>query len=92
MAVVTRGERGSVACGQETDGQVLELPAFQVEAVDTTGCGDVFHGVYAATLAWDFPLEKRMRWASAAASLKARVAGAQKGIPTRAEVEKLAAV
>ncbi|MCY3022404.1 MAG: PfkB family carbohydrate kinase, partial [Planctomycetota bacterium] len=26
-------------------------PAFRVEVVDTTGCGDVFHGAYAAALA-----------------------------------------
>jgi len=27
------------------------VPAFRVAAVDTTGCGDVFHGAYAAALA-----------------------------------------
>ncbi len=85
----------AVTCGAEgvwslEDGEIRHFAAFPTDAVDTTGCGDVFHGVYAATLAWDFPLAKRMRWASAAASLKARAAGAQKGIPSRAEVEKFA--
>jgi sulfofructose kinase len=36
---------------------------------DTTGCGDVFHGVYAATLALRMPLGERLRYASAAARL-----------------------
>ncbi|MBW3636046.1 MAG: hypothetical protein KY445_06215 [Armatimonadetes bacterium] len=87
VVTVTCGEDGVWVLENDT---VRHFRAFPTKVVDTTGCGDVFHGVYAATLAWDFPLEKRMRWASAAASLKARSSGAQKGIPSRAEVEKLA--
>jgi len=84
--VITCGEEGSFAT---QDGRtVLHHPAFATEVVDTTGCGDCFHGVYCATLAWDWPLAKRLEWASAAASLKARVSGAQRGLPTRGEVEK----
>ena len=87
VVVVTDGENGAWAF----DGQILtHCPAFAVEVVDTTGCGDVFHGVYAATLAWQWPLEKRLRWASAAAALKARFVGAQMGIARRGEVEALA--
>ncbi len=57
------------------------LPAFKIKAVDTTGCGDVFHGAYAFALARGLPLEERMRIASAAAALKARGTG-QNGIPS----------
>ena len=85
VVVVTDGADGSWA--READ-KTRHFPAFPTQVVDTTGCGDVFHGVYAATLAWNFPLETRIQWASAAASLKAREIGAQKGIPTRAEMEK----
>jgi sulfofructose kinase len=56
--------------------------------VDTTGCGDVFHGAYAAALARGLDLAGRVRFASAAAALKAMRAGAQAGIPTRAAVEE----
>jgi sugar/nucleoside kinase (ribokinase family) len=57
-------------------------PAFQVAAVDTTGCGDVFHGAYAAALAKGLSLRERLRVASGAAALKATRAGGQTGSPT----------
>lgn len=62
-------------------------PAFRVEAVDTTGCGDVFHGAYAAALASGMEMPARVQFASAAAALKATQCGGQAGIPTRATVE-----
>jgi len=38
------------------------MPAFAVEVVDTTGCGDVFHGAYAVSLAFGDGVEgKRER-------------------------------
>lgn len=83
--IVTCGENGSYVTA---DGQgVAHFPASATEVVDTTGCGDCFHGAYCATLAWGWPLERRVAWASAAAALKARVVGAQKGLPRREEVE-----
>lgn len=88
IVVVTNGEAGA----HSFDGQnARHFAAFPVQIVDTTGCGDVFHGVYAATLSWGFELEARIQWASAAAALKARSVGAQRGIPHRAEVEELVA-
>ena len=62
-------------------------PAFPVSVVDTTGCGDVFHGAYAAALARGLDLAARVRFAAAAAALKATRAGGQAGIPTRAATE-----
>ncbi len=86
IVVVTCGEEGA----HSFDGQTARyFPAFRTQIADTTGCGDVFHGVYAATLAWGWPLETRMRWASAAAALKAESVGAQRGIPKRGAVEAL---
>jgi sulfofructose kinase len=82
--VVTGGEEGCWYRGRASG--VRQLPAFHVEVVDTTGCGDVFHGAYASALARGLDLEERMRWAAAAAALKATQHGAQKGIPTQAAV------
>jgi sugar/nucleoside kinase (ribokinase family) len=62
-------------------------PAFAVRAVDPTGCGDVFHGAYAAALARGLDVTGRLRFATAAAALKATQAGGQAGIPTRAATE-----
>jgi sugar/nucleoside kinase (ribokinase family) len=87
-AVVTCGVEGCWYIGAETCRKPQHQPAFPVEVVDTTGCGDVFHGVYAATLAHGFDLPARIRWASAAAALKAKSLGGQAGIPQHAIVEQ----
>jgi sugar/nucleoside kinase (ribokinase family) len=58
-----------------------------VAAVDTTGCGDVFHGAYAAALVRGMGVEERVRFAAAAAALKATRRGGQAGAPTLEEVE-----
>ena len=86
--VVTRGTEGSWCVSAERPGKVFHQPSFRVETVDTTGCGDVFHGAYAAALREGQPVEERLRFAAAVAALKATRAGGQKGIPSRGEVEK----
>jgi len=87
VVVVTCGEAG---CWWTADGnEVRHRPAFRVETVDPTGCGDVFHGAYAALLARGMPLDERIAAASAAAALKARHPGAQAGAPAWGEVERL---
>lgn len=85
VAVVTSGDRG---CWYQGPGmsQPVRQPAFKVPIVDTTGCGDVFHGAYAAALARGLPLAERVRLASAAAALKASSAGGQQGCPMTSEL------
>jgi sugar/nucleoside kinase (ribokinase family) len=91
VVVVTCGEQGSWQISRENASKPLHHSAFKVKVVDTTGCGDVFHGAYAAALAEGKPLKARIRFASAAAALKATKPGAQTGIPSRREVEKFLA-
>ncbi len=86
-AVVTCGDQGCWALDRTMNGTPQHLPAFRVTVVDTTGCGDVFHGAYASALARGLGLTERLTFAAAAAALKARVPGGQAGIPTRAQVE-----
>ena len=62
--------------------------AFQVNTVDSTGCGDVFHGAYAVTLVRGFSVGERIRFASAAAAIKATQPGGQAGIPTWDAVQR----
>src|SRR5262249_38705451 len=62
-------------------------PAFPVDTVDSTGCGDVFHGAYAATLVRGFNVAERVRFAAAAAAIKATQPGGQTGIPRWDQVE-----
>jgi sugar/nucleoside kinase (ribokinase family) len=84
--VITCGGKGCRSLGKGYD-KPFSLPAFPVNVVDTTGCGDVFHGAYAAALAWNLPLKERLRFASATAALKVQTRGGQAGCPTRNEVE-----
>jgi sugar/nucleoside kinase (ribokinase family) len=63
-------------------------PAFTVQARDTTGCGDVFHGAYAAGLARGIGPEACLRQASAAAACKAASGSA----PRLLELERFLAL
>ncbi|MCS6850829.1 MAG: PfkB family carbohydrate kinase [Gemmataceae bacterium] len=85
VVAVTAGDRG---CWYRTADGLSHQPAFRVEVVDSTGCGDVFHGAYAAALAWGWPPCERFRWAAAAAALKATGRGAQAACPRRDAVER----
>jgi sulfofructose kinase len=83
---VTAGERG--CWYSERGGQVGHFPAFKVQVVDTTGCGDVFHGAYAACIARGEGVGRSIQIATAAAGIKATQPGGRSGIPDLAAVER----
>lgn len=80
QVIVTDGERGSWAA---TLGGVLHQPAVPVKAVDTTGCGDAYHGAYASALLDGLPLSLRMEFAAWVASRVAQFLGGRNTLPTR---------
>ncbi len=86
LVVVTAGEAGSWAYA---DDELIYTPAFPTQPVDTTGCGDVFHGALLFALLRGDPLTMALRFASAAAALKTRGLGGRSALPTLAEVEAL---
>jgi ribokinase len=90
LVIVTCGASG---CWSKSayDDAPAHYPAYEIDPVDTTGCGDVFHGVYAACLVRNMPLPDRITCANAAAALKAQHIGAQRGIPSRSEVMEFVA-
>ena len=74
------------------DGEaVRHLPGFRIEAVDTLGAGDTFHGAFALAIAEGQAAADALRFASATAALKCSRFGGRLGIPTRDEVEALLA-
>ncbi len=84
IAVVTRGERGCVACWEKG---TFAFPAFPIEVVDTTGAGDAFHGAFIYGLLQDWPVEEVVRFASAVGTLNCRSLGGRTALPTRSEVD-----
>ena len=83
VPMITLGDQG---CIWLEDGRIHRLPAFEVDVVDTTGCGDVFHGVFTLGLARGWDVARNARFASAAAALKCRALGGRTGIPTLEDV------
>jgi ribokinase len=86
-AVVTSGREGCWYVAADRPQEVRHQPAFAVDVVDTTGCGDVFHGVYAAATVRRLDPPAALRLASAAAALKATRRGGQAGIPSLPAVQ-----
>ena len=78
--IVTDGVHGSWAL---TGDGVLYQPAFAVAAVDTTGCGDAFHGAYGAGILGGLPLRGRMELAAWVAAQIALGLGGRNHLPTR---------
>jgi sulfofructose kinase len=71
------------------DGDALRhLPAFAVQAIDSLGAGDAFHGAFTLALAEGQALPDILRFASATAALKCTHFGGASGAPHRAEVEE----
>lgn len=83
--VITLGSRGSVAL---TETGPLFQRAYPVKVVDTTGAGDTFVGSLAALRAKGEDLAASLDFASKAAALATMKVGAQRAIPTAAEVER----
>ncbi len=82
VVTVTLGAKGSVTY---RGGEIIAVPAFAVEAVDTTGAGDVFHGAYVFGLLRGWALREVILFASAVAAMKCRRMGGRAGIPTLEE-------
>ena len=72
------GSRGSlVVCA---GGDRHRVPAFRVDVVDTTGCGDAWSAGFLAGLSLDLPVERAALLGSACGSLVASGLGSDAGI------------
>ena len=85
IVTVTAGARGTVLV--RGDGRPEWFAAPQVQAVDTLGAGDVWHGHYAMALAAGVPIERAIARANVAAALKCTRSGGASGAPTADEIE-----
>jgi ribokinase len=83
--VLTLGERGALLAGPE--GAEL-IPAFKVDALDTTGAGDAFIGSFAVFLGEGMPEKKALTRANLYAALSTTKVGTQKSFCNRADFER----
>lgn len=83
--VLTEGTRGVHGFARPDSG--VHVPAFAVDAVDTTGCGDAFHGAYACAVVSGSDLLERMRMGSAAAAVIAALPAGAIRIASRTAIE-----
>jgi ribokinase len=81
LGAVTLGKNGYAAFYRKS---FIREPAWPVQAVDTTGCGDIFHAgfVYGLLNAWT--VRSSLKFASWAAAMVSRFPGGRTGIPDAA--------
>jgi ribokinase len=87
-ALVTLGAMGSVLVEK---GKASHIPAPKVNAIDTTGAGDIFAGAFLASLYKGSNIDDAIRFGSHAAAMATTKIGVVNAIPTLAEVEKFMA-
>jgi sulfofructose kinase len=76
--VITMGGQGLLYW---TEGKTKSLSAYPVNALDTTGAGDVFHGAFAYGVLHGYSLLDNLRFSSAAAALSVQSLGGRISIP-----------
>lgn len=84
VVIFTFGAKGLI--GADSEG-VFKIPAYEVEVVDTTGAGDVFHGAYLAALVRGKDGREAAAYASAAAAVKCTCIGGRAGIPDARQLD-----
>lgn len=85
IVVITQGKKGGIIYDGK---EVKSYPAFAVEAVDSNGSGDVFHGAFAFAMNMGYNYYDACVFSSAVSALKCTKVGARTGVPALAEVKE----
>ena len=88
LAAATLGPEGVLAFDGK---QILHIPAFCVPVLDTTGAGDIFHAGFIYALLQNWPLNRQLEFACAAAALNCTAVGARGGIHRLEDIADLIA-
>lgn len=86
--IMTMGAKGALICCDARHATMI--PAYRVEARDTTAAGDAFNGGLACALARGDSLEEAVRQASLVGAFSVTRLGAQPSLPTAAELRRFA--
>ncbi|MFN8254363.1 MAG: ribokinase [Bacteroidales bacterium] len=82
--IITLGINGSFILDGD---KIMKVPAFKVEAIDTTAAGDIYCGSLAVALVEGKSFSESVRFASAAAAISVTRMGAQPSAPGRKEID-----
>ena len=82
--IITLEEHGCFTC---IDGLYKIIPSIKMQAVDTTGAGDIFHGAFVYSLANGFDLEKTLLFSNITGALSVTKVGGRNSVPDLQEVE-----
>lgn len=82
--LITLGSRGVYI---NSEGHSEIVPAYRVNAIDTTGAGDAFNGGLLTALSEGKSLAEAARFAQALAALSVQRMGATPSMPTRAQID-----
>jgi len=88
VAATTLGHSGALAL---KDGQWFYSPGIQVNCVDTTGAGDVFHGAFCYGVICGMFIDEALAFSNAAAALNCTAIGARGHLPSVPEIRSLLA-
>jgi ribokinase len=83
--LVTLGEKGAYLKNKDED---IIIPTMKVKAVDTTGAGDCFNGVFAIYLALGKSVIEAIKYANVASSISVTRPGTVPSLPYKEEVEE----
>ncbi|MCL5744941.1 MAG: PfkB family carbohydrate kinase, partial [Acidobacteria bacterium] len=83
VAAMTLGAHGALAL---VEGKFVYSPGYTVNAVDTTGAGDVFHGAFCYAVLEGMAMREALDFSNAMAALNCTAMGARGGIRKLAEV------
>jgi len=82
LVVLTQGVKGGILLDRQG---MRRYDSFKVDAKDTNGCGDTFHGAFAAARIKGMDNDAACKYASAAAAIKATRLGARHAMATDEE-------
>ena len=78
VVVQTEGKAGSYTVTRDDH---FHTPSFDVDVVDTTGAGDVFHGAYSVGMLRGWDVRQIVQFATAVSALKCMGLGGRRPIP-----------
>lgn len=84
--VITMEDKG---CLYKKDGFIKLMPSIKVNAVDSTGAGDFFHGAFAYGIANGFDIEKTLKISNIAGALSVTRMGSRNSVYPLEEVMRI---